>query len=264
MQAEATNNMGHHLLCHNLSAQNASTVQRWSPASATARLGRMHAAHSQPTASKPRQLAADVQPPGNRQAWQVDTYSPRLVPCAGLCCDQHAMGGLRRYRHGSRPQSTSPHHQVWLGGAGPHSRLQCPVCHADAGHPRIRRALAQLVISPFDWHRLMAGAKHIFPLFSEFGGYAAPAVGQRVQARSTGVVDAQRKPAAVMHVPQRDVVAEVQAVVARMLGKDIALDQVSSSFLLLQIMKYASCLLCVHIPLHQSRASTSQDEQSAV
>ena len=32
----------------------------------------------------------------------------------------------------------------------------------------------QVVVSPFDWQRLMAGAKHIFPLFSEFAAYADP------------------------------------------------------------------------------------------
>ena len=46
-------------------------------------------------------------------------------------------------------------------GSGPWSRARCQ--HA------------QLIVSPFDWRTLMAGAKHVFPVFAEYGHHAAPA-----------------------------------------------------------------------------------------
>ena len=89
---------------------------------------------------------------------------------------------------------------------------------------------AQRVASPFDWPKLMAGATHIFPLFSEHAQHAmAPHAGALSMAaaaagRAAGAaVPSGRRGARTTHQqqqqPQRkQAVAEVQAAVAEVVA----------------------------------------------
>ena len=85
---------------------------------------------------------------------------------------------------------------------------------------------AQRVVSPFNWTRLMAGAKHVFPLFSEFGQFSSAALpaaraGQPAQKPEAAW-------AAATHAgPARDVLAEVLSIIQRMVGHAVVLDQVT-------------------------------------
>ena len=84
----------------------------------------------------------------------------------------------------------------------------------------------QLVASPFDWPKLMAGATHIFPLFSE---HALPGSSSKaatpVAAGSTAVDRlARRGRASAAHQPAAstgEALRRVAAVVAGVLGKQV-------------------------------------------
>lgn len=106
----------------------------------------------------------------------------------------------------------------------------------------------QLVVSPFDWRRLMAGAPHVFPVFAEFAHHAssdrlptpspssyasasgphgglmpstAPAFGAAVRpGRSDGLA------AEATGRRLAEVLADVQGLVCRLLGADVAASQV--------------------------------------
>ena len=86
---------------------------------------------------------------------------------------------------------------------------------------------AQIVVSPFDWTRLMAGAKHVFPLFSEFGRYKLAALPAARAGHPARKPEAAVVPA--IHAgPARGVLAEVLTTVQRMLGHAIDQDQVTT------------------------------------
>ncbi len=90
----------------------------------------------------------------------------------------------------------------------------------------------QRVASPFDWPKLMAGATHIFPLFSEHAGFAAPAQpaaaaastaaafskARRAGRGRTRALQPRRPPAAAAKADAATVQAAVAEVVAGMLG----------------------------------------------
>ena len=95
---------------------------------------------------------------------------------------------------------------------------------------------AQLVVSPLEWHKLMAGAKVVFPLFSEFSASAAPGV--RNVAPVQVELEQSRPPRAVAHGqkaiegavlargPARDVLSEVHTIAMQLLGRPVESDQV--------------------------------------
>jgi len=107
---------------------------------------------------------------------------------------------------------------------------------------------AQRVVSPFDWRRLMAGARSVFPVFAEFAAAAAtagaaagaPALAGVEQAavgpnKASGAAERGRAgdqnptqtlaPAEAVR-RQEAALAEVQAVVARLLGPGVSAHQV--------------------------------------
>lgn len=95
--------------------------------------------------------------------------------------------------------------------------------HASLGPPP-----AQLVVSPLDWSKLMAGTKAVFPLFSEFAdcATASPSTARVRRAHAT----AQAALPAVQGappVPVRDAVLEIQGIAQRLLGHLVDPDQVS-------------------------------------
>jgi hypothetical protein len=107
---------------------------------------------------------------------------------------------------------------------------------------------AQRVVSPFDWRRLMAGARSVFPVFAEFAADAAapgaaagaPALagaepsapgqtlssGAAERGRAGGQNPPQTLAPATAERRQEDTLAEVQGVVARLLGPGVSAHQV--------------------------------------
>lgn len=118
--------------------------------------------------------------------------------------------------------------------------------------------VAQLIVSPFDWHTLMAGAKHIFPVFAECGHHAPsgrPAMaaeqplsapGTAAAASHAGNRSGPRNHHATEAVRQQEaVLGDVQGLVARLLGSGIPASQVrrfSSA--------YRSLWVQTHLQLH--------------
>ena len=98
------------------------------------------------------------------------------------------------------------------------------------------RAGCQLIVSPFDWRTLMAGAKHIFAVFAEYGHHAAPAtppmvakqpllaLGTATAASHAGKWSGER--AREVARRQEAVLEDVQGLVARLLGSGIPASQV--------------------------------------
>ncbi|KAK9803914.1 hypothetical protein WJX72_004698 [[Myrmecia] bisecta] len=90
---------------------------------------------------------------------------------------------------------------------------------------------AQVVVSPFEWPKLMAGAEVVFPVFSEYAAAkqsaaAVVASGRRALGRpelpaaATAVAGAKDS-----EIRQQRVLKEVRTIVERMLGSGVAADQ---------------------------------------
>ena len=109
----------------------------------------------------------------------------------------------------------------------------------------------QLIVSPFDWRTLIAGAKHIFAVFAEYGHYAAPATPamvaeQPLLAPGTAASDADKWSGARTREAARRkeaVLGDVQGLVVRLLGSGIPASQV-------QRLSTAECCLCMQTVLH--------------
>ena len=104
------------------------------------------------------------------------------------------------------------------------------------------RAGCQLIVSPFDWRTLMAGAKHIFAVFADYGHYAAPAMPamaaqQPLLALGTDSAATHADKWTGPHIRrareaargQVDMLGDVQGLVARLLGSGIPASQVRRS-----------------------------------
>ena len=99
------------------------------------------------------------------------------------------------------------------------------------------RAECQLIVSTFDWRTLMAGAKHIFAVFAEYGHHAAPATPamvaeQPLLAPGTAASDEDKWSGARTREAARRkeaVLGDVQGLVARLLGSGIPASQVRRS-----------------------------------
>ena len=114
---------------------------------------------------------------------------------------------------------------------------------------------AQIVVSPFDWTRLMAGAKHVFPLFSEFSRYSSAALpaaraGQPTQKSEAALAAATHAGPSLA----RDVLAEVLSIVQRMVGHAVDQDQVTPTIACHQwwlatpvALLLTSAMLCLHV-----------------
>ena len=116
-----------------------------------------------------------------------------------------------------------------LGVLAPSAGLAALACTLQQASGLVSRPLpAQMVVSPFDWTRLMAGAKHVFPLFSEFSRYSSAALpaGRPVQRSQQQPLLA--GPAAADPGPARDTLAEVLRMVHRMLGHAVDPAQVAA------------------------------------
>ena len=90
----------------------------------------------------------------------------------------------------------------------------------------------QLVACPFQWPKLMAGATHIFPLFSEHAPAATTlravaeaadhlAVRRRNRPQSRGKTRTSQRPAAVAGDAAESALRRVTAVVSSVLGKEV-------------------------------------------
>lgn len=130
-------------------------------------------------------------------------------------------------------------HNEGLSAHRPHAGLG--VVHPAQGIAALAAALssspaawrAQLVASPFEWPKLMAGATHVFPLFSEHASAAraAPTAVRADNASSGGQQKARRtargkprtpqEPAAAAGAARESALRRVAAVVAGVLGKEV-------------------------------------------
>lgn len=115
-----------------------------------------------------------------------------------------------------------------------YTRTGLGVVYPDKGIAALAAALsaapaawrAQHVASPFDWPKLMAGATHVFPLFSEHAGYAtSPPAGASTAAaagKSARTVRGQRRGVSAVgeksQPARKQDAAEVQAVVAEVVA----------------------------------------------
>lgn len=116
----------------------------------------------------------------------------------------------------------------------------------------------QLIVSPFDWRTLMAGAKHIFAVFAEYGHHAAPATHAKVAVHpllapgtAADASHADKRSSPHIHHAreaarrQEAVLGDVQGLVARLLGSGIPASQVR------RIISLTCCLwVQTHLQLH--------------
>ena len=117
--------------------------------------------------------------------------------------------------------------QSGLGVLAPSAGLAALACTLQQASGLAPQPLpAQVVVSPFDWTRLMAGAQHVFPLFSEFSCHSSAALpaGRPVQHSQQPLLAG---PAAAGLGRARDILAEVLSIVHRMLGHTVDPAQVA-------------------------------------